>query len=64
MKRKLAHNDSKHDNERKKFKISSLDNLFKTLEGSGYPRWPVSISKATEIFHKNISVAPEYICMS
>ena len=59
MKRKLACNDSEHENESKKLKISSLDNSFET---SGYPRCPMSISKATEIFHKNISVGPEYIC--
>ena len=59
MKRKLACNDSEHENESKKLRISSLDNSFET---SGYPRCPMSISKATEIFHKNISVGPEYIC--
>ena len=59
MKRKLACNDSKHENESKKLNISSLDS---SLETSGYPRCPMSISKATEIFHKNISVGPEYIC--
>ena len=59
MKRKLACNDGEHENESKKLNISSLDNSFET---SGYPRCPMSISKATEIFHKNISVGPEYIC--
>ena len=59
MKRKLACNDGEHENESEKLKISSVDNSFDT---SGYPRCPMSISKATEIFHKNISVGPEYIC--
>ena len=44
-------------------KINSLDDSLETLEKrSGCPTSPISISKATEIFHKNISVGPEYIC--
>ena len=63
MKRKLAYDDSIHENERKKFKISSPDDSFESLqERSGYSTSAISISKATEIFHKNISVGPEYIC--
>ena len=62
MKRKLAYNDI-HEIERKKLKISSLDNSSETLEERfSYPKSAISISKATKIFHKNISVGPEYIC--
>ena len=55
MKRKLAHNDSEHSVP-KRLKIISSD------KSSGYSTSAISISKATEIFHKNISVGPEYIC--
>ena len=55
MKRKLAHNDSEHSVP-KRLKIISSD------KSSGYLTSAISISKATEIFHKNISVGPEYIC--
>ena len=49
--------------EPKRLKINSLDDSLETLEKrSGCPTSPISISKATEIFHKNIRVGPEYIC--
>ena len=64
MKRKLAGNDNEHTNEDKRLKISSQDNLFETLEEtSGCRRSSVlSVPKAIELFHQNISVGPEYIC--
>ena len=62
MKRKISYNDSEHG-EPKRLKINSLDDSLETLEKrSGCPTSPISISKATEIFHKNIRVGPEYIC--
>ena len=49
--------------EPKRLKINALDDSLETLEKrSGCPTSPISISKATEIFHKNIRVGPEYIC--
>ena len=64
MKRKLAHNDNEHTNEEKRLRISSQDNSFETLEEtSGCTTSSVlSVSKAIELFHQNISVGPEYIC--
>ena len=64
MKRKLADNDNEHTNEDKRLKISSQDNSFQTLEEtSGCTRSSVlSVPKAIELFHQNISVGPEYIC--
>ena len=64
MKRKLADNDNEHTNEDKRLKISSQDNSFETLEETfGCTRSSVlSIPKAIELFHQNISVGPEYIC--
>ena len=45
-------------------RISSQDNSFETLEEtSGCARSSVlSVPKAIELFHQNISVGPEYIC--
>ena len=64
MKRKLAHNDNEHTNEEKRLRISSQDNLFETLEEtlSCTRSSVVSVPKAVELFHQNISVGPEYIC--
>ena len=65
MKRKLACNDNEYNSERKRLKISnSQDNSFENLEKTSavYMRTPISIAKATELFHKNINVGPEYIC--
>ena len=64
MKRKLAHNDNEHTNKEKRLRISSQDNSFETLEEtSGCTTSSVlSVSKAIELFHQNISVGPEYIC--
>ena len=61
MKRKLACNYSNHKSEDKRLKISSEDNSFQTLEeASGCAESSISIPQATELFHQNISVGPEY----
>ena len=60
LKRKIAHNDSEHS-VLKRLKITYSDKSLETLEKRpGYPMSAISISKATEICHKNISVGPEY----
>ena len=63
MKRKLACNDSEHKSDDKRLKISSEDNSFQTLEEtSGCVGSSISIPQATELFHQNISIEPEYAC--
>ena len=63
MKRKLANNDNEHTNEEKRLRISSQDNSLETLEETtGCTRSVLSVPKAIELFHQNISVGPEYIC--
>ena len=65
MKRKLANNDNVHTNYKdKRLKIGPQDNSFKTMEEtSSCTRSSVlSVPKALELFHQNISVGPEYIC--
>ena len=64
MKRKLADNDNEHTNEEKRLRISSQGNSFEILEEtSGCTTSSVlSVSKAIELFHQNISVGPEYVC--
>ena len=59
MKRKLASTENEHKSKDKRLKISSQDN---SEEASGCTRSSISIPKATELFHQNISVGPEYIC--
>ena len=45
------------------FKKGSIDISIETIhETSGDTGLPTSIPKAIELFHKNISVGPEYIC--
>ena len=44
---------------------NSNDNSFETLQipgNSDDSRQQIDVTKATELFHKNISVGPEYIC--
>ena len=63
MKRKLAYSNNEHSNEDKRLKISRQDNSLETLEEtSGCTRSVLSVPKAIELFHQNISVGPEYIC--
>ena len=63
LKRKLSHIEDENGSEHKRSNINSQDNLFETLEEtSDDTRSPISIHKAIELFHKNISVGPEYIC--
>ena len=59
MKRKLANTENEHKSKDKRLKISSQDN---SEEASGCTRSSISVPKATELFHQNISVGPEYIC--
>ena len=63
LKRKLSYMENEKRGEHKRLKINSQDNLFKTSEEtSNDTRSPITIPKAIELFHKNISVGPEYIC--
>ena len=63
LKRKLSYMENEKRGEHKRLKINSQDNLFKTSEEtSNDTRLPITIPKAIELFHKNISVGPEYIC--
>ena len=66
MKRKLAYNDNEHTNADKRLKISPQGNSLETLEettGCTRRSSVLSVPKAIDLFHKNISsVGPEYIC--
>ncbi len=63
IKRKLACTENENKSKQKRLKSNSLDNSIETLhEASGDTRLPTSMPKAIELFHKNISVGPEYIC--
>ena len=59
IKKKLANTENKHKSKDKRLKIGSQDN---SEEASVSTRSSISIPKATELFHQNISVGPEYIC--
>ncbi len=63
LKRKLTtteNNTSSEVSEQKKLKNNCNDNSHETLQVQVTS--PISIAKATELFNKNISVGPEYIC--
>ena len=63
LKRKLSYIEEENSSEHKRSNINSQDNLFETSkETSDDTRSPISIHKAIELFHKDISVGPEYTC--
>ena len=63
IKRKLAFTENENKSKQKRLKCNSQDISIATLhETSGDTRLPTSIPKAIELFHKNISIGPEYIC--
>ena len=63
LKRKLSYVGNENRSKNKTFEINSHDALLETLEEtSADTRSPRSIDKTIELFHKNISVGPEYIC--
>ena len=63
LKRKLSYIEDENSSEHKRSNINSQDNLFETLEEtSDDTRSLISIHKAIELFHKDISVGPEYTC--
>ena len=60
IKRKLGYTENENKSEHKRLKSNSHDNSLETLQETRSPI--ISIAKAIELFHKNISVGPEYIC--
>ncbi len=64
IKRKLAPTENENKSTQiKRLKCNSQDSSITALhETSDDTRLPTSIPKAIELFHKNISVGPEYIC--
>ena len=63
IKRKLACTENENKTKQKRLESNYQDNSSATLhETSGDTRLSTSISKTIELFHKNISVGPEYIC--
>ena len=63
IKRKLACKESENKTKQKRLKCNSEGISIETIhKTSGDTRFSTSIPKAIEIFHKNISVGPEYIC--
>ena len=63
IKRKLACTENENKSKQKRLESNSEDISIETIhETSGDTRLPTSIPKAIELFHKNISVGPEYIC--
>ena len=65
LKRQLSYIEHENSSRKssKRSKINSQDNLLETSEEtSDDTSSPISIHKAIELFHKDISVGPEYAC--
>ncbi len=63
IKRKIASTENENKSKQKRLKCNSQDNSIAALhETSDDTRLSISIPKAIELFHKNISIGPEYIC--
>jgi plasmid maintenance system antidote protein VapI len=60
IKRKLTYTENETSGEQKKLKSNCNNNSCKSVQVQVAS--PISIAKATELFNKNISVGPEYIC--
>ncbi len=62
IKRKQSCTEDENKSKQKRLESNSQDNSIETLhETSDDTRLPTSMSKNIELFHKNISVGPEYI---